>query len=230
MPLGGGIAFESPYVYASNLPVVLVDPSGLRPVSPTSATVDVLHPKDRTTQHNQLVAIELAYCAAKGERCQSGLVVPGGSKKGTGKDGFADIVHNGSDGPEVAEVKSWSEKAKVLPEASWYASKLPDGRIASTWDARVWSTGGGFVVGGRPFTYTAVPGGFVYKESKGPNPRVVPVPVPSPAEEPDLAPGSVPGPVVVAGGAAAVGGTIWWLGKLAAPACGPAVLVCAVVL
>jgi hypothetical protein len=40
-------------------------------------------------------------------------------------------------------------------------------------------------------------------------------------------PGTVAG---VVGGGIATGGLIWWLGKLASPACGPAVLVCAVVL
>jgi Bacterial toxin 37 len=36
--------------------------------------------------------------------------------------------------------------------------------------------------------------------------------------------------VAIGAGAVGAGGLIWWLGKLASPACGPAALVCAVVL
>ena len=54
--------------------------------------------------------------------------------------------------------------------------------------------------------------------------------VPCPEPAPRGVPVAVPKPVVVTAGAAAGAGLLWWLGKALSPACGPAVLVCAVVL
>jgi Bacterial toxin 37 len=71
------------------------------------------------------------------------------------------------------------------------------------------------------------PDGTVIGEDNFPNKRRVPTPPPPPPET------SGDGNTAkIVGGTAAVGGgaaVLWWLGKLASPVCGPAVVVCGIV-
>jgi hypothetical protein len=75
------------------------------------------------------------------------------------------------------------------------------------------------------------PDGTVIGKDNFPNRPRVPTPPASPP------PGSSEGSpqdntakaVAVGAGIAGLGGLAWWLGKLASPACGPAVVVCAIV-
>ncbi len=243
----GTATMNNPYHYADNRPIDRIDPLGLFAMGDTSLQVlpqaadgerdsqSGLNPMDRTTQHNILVAIEVAYCLAAGETCQANFRVVGGSKKNNGNDGFADIVHNTVAGPiEVAEVKAYSQMAKALPEATAYAKLLKNGTVASTADATVWSVAGTYSAGGQGYSYTAIPGGFMYlPASRIPAPRTVPipvpVPVPAPLPQPVPVPVAVPDlkPVVVgAGGAIAV----WWALKVVSPACGPFAPICVIVI
>ena len=198
-----GSPYPSAYVYGNNNPLVFTDPSGLRAqvaagnpiaeqvpneLAQVASGPEVLDPKDRTSQHNVLVEIQYRYCFARhGSRCQRDLKIAGASKKGTGNFGKADLVFVTQSGThQVAEVKSWSEKEKVVPEATAYAAAITastgaPATLAVTYDPAVWVPVGGFTIGGKAYTFTAVPGGFVYKDvDRKPRKRRVRVKVPNP--------------------------------------------------
>jgi RHS repeat-associated protein len=208
-----GSPYPSAYIYGNNNPLMYTDPSGLRgqsaqgsanpvraggPGAPNELaltfqsgdgpTSDQLHSKDRTSAHNMLVQIQYAFCFARYQgQCLRDRSIPGASKKGNGNAGFADLMFVTRSGTrQVAEVKAWSERAKVLPEAMAYAAAETaatgaPATVAVTFDANVWAPVGGFTVGGKGHTFTAVPGGFVYRDvDRKPKRKRVRVRVPDP--------------------------------------------------
>lgn len=70
------------------------------------------------------------------------------------------------------------------------------------------------------------PDGTVIGKDNFPNKSKAPTPPPPPSGSSD---DNTAKAVAGAGAVAAAGGLAWWLGKLASPACGPAVVVCAIV-
>ncbi|GAA1955720.1 RHS repeat-associated core domain-containing protein [Nocardioides panacihumi] len=227
------------YNYAGNNPVNNTDPTGMMfppdfgPSSsssstggsssastPSSPSAGGSTPsKDYTTRHNEAVAWAMVIISAQIEAVGgdlSGLrpstMVPGGSKKGNGNNGYADITYDDGQTIFVWEVKSAGQAAKATPEATWYASKL---RIANP-DRSVelgWSIGGPHQnpANGDDVTGTG-PGAIVYNNGpEKPMPKRVPRPVPVPA--PDRVPIRVPQPTPVEPPSAPAGGDDgghWW--------------------
>ncbi|MFB7359003.1 DNRLRE domain-containing protein [Streptomyces gardneri] len=187
------------------------------------------------------------YGPTGGWRVQMEAPVAGGAKEGTGGEGAADITYQDGNTLYVWELK---HKAKLpwlnnqyapaegygIDDVDWYVDfmkrdsryagldvkpgfRLPHplvgpggkrGQFLELENSDFWSGQHGVV------TYQA----FYLPTSR----------TPSPVTEPATEPMTVPNEVKAGAGALAVGGTLWWLGKLLSPACGPAMPACAVVL
>ncbi|HET6353114.1 DNRLRE domain-containing protein [Streptomyces sp.] len=185
------------------------------------------------------------YGPGGGWRVQMESPVEGASKDGKGGDGAADITYLDGNTLYVWELK---HKAKLpwtndqyapaegygIDDVDWYIDfmkrdsryagkdikpgfRLPHplvgpggkrGQFLELENSSFWSGQHGVV------TYQA----FYLPTSR------------TPVTAPNPDPVTVPDEVKAGAGALAVGGTLWWLGKLLSPACGPAAPACAVVL
>ncbi|WP_345654406.1 golvesin C-terminal-like domain-containing protein [Streptomyces siamensis] len=180
------------------------------------------------------------YGPSGGWRAQMEAPVAGGSKEGTGNEGGADITYQDGNTLYVWELK---HKAK-LPwtggrppaeaygkfDVQWYINAMKKDPRYKGLDIKPGfqlphpligpgSKRGQFLeLDNSDFFEKSGPGVVTYQ------PFYLRTTYPEPPRV------TVPEPVKVGVGAAALGTTLWWLGKLASPACGPAAPVCAVVL
>ena len=135
------------YTYADNNPLGFSDPTGLmlpdlrddgdpgsgpaRPQPQAPVEAGSLPTKDYSTRHN-LAAIASEQEIEQQVKDAGGdvggidleLVVPAGSKKGNGNNGFADITYDDGATIFVWEVKSSGVWWKAQPEAIWYRDHL----------------------------------------------------------------------------------------------------------
>lgn len=187
------------------------------------------------------------YGPGGGWRVQMEAPVAGGAKEGTGGEGAADITYQDGNTLYVWELK---HKAKLpwlnnqyapaegygIDDVDWYVDFMKrDSRYAGL-DVKpgfrlphplVGPGGkrGQFLELDNSDFWSGQHGVVTYEAFYLPTSRT-----PGPVTEPATEPMKVPTEVKAGAGALAVGGTLWWLGKLLSPACGPAMPACAVVL
>jgi hypothetical protein len=145
------------------------------PPSTLDVVDEVLHPKDRTTQHNVLVNMQVAFCSLTfGTDCLKNQLIRTAAKNQKGGNGFADIQRVANGTIENYEVKAFSQVDKVLPEASSYAVKS-GGVVGDAFDRKAWLQVGGYMSGGNAYSFLAVPGGFAYWKVEPPRTNPWPV-------------------------------------------------------
>ncbi len=195
------------YNYGKASPATYADPTGLKVIEDN----DGLHRKDRTTRHNWAVKVAyfylLIHVALQGgdpTKVSMEHTVPGGSKKGTGNAGRADLVwiDESTNTVWVWEVKSAGVGSQAATnDVNHYISHMRNDPQYAGMDIKP-----GFMIPGLavvvpgPGTGSTVvvngwsPGAILYQKTTPPPP-----PTPDPPPEPLPTPVPVPGPEPVPG-------------------------------
>ncbi|MFF3610109.1 RHS repeat-associated core domain-containing protein, partial [Streptomyces sp. NPDC002463] len=184
------------------------------------------------------------YGVTGGWRVQMETEVPGGAKNGLGGNGQADITYQDGNTLYVWELKHkaklpWTNNQHEPAEAygfddvDWYIDFMKRDPKYAGMDIKP-----GFRLpyplvgpGGKKAQFLELDNSDFWSGQHGVvtyQEFYVPMTKPAPAPAPD--PVTVPNEVKAGAGALAVGGLLWWAGKLLSPACGPAMPACAVVL
>nr|WP_316959696.1 RHS repeat-associated core domain-containing protein [Streptomyces sp. TRM68367] len=179
------------------------------------------------------------YGASGGWRVQMEAPIAGGSKEGTGNEGAADMTYQDGNTLYVWELKHKAEmpwtggrppaEAYGKFDVQWYINAMKKDPRYKGLDIKP-----GFPLPHPLIGPGAKRGQFLELDNsdffEGSGPGVVTYQAfYMRTTHPDPAPVTVPEPVKVGAGVAALGTTAWWLGKLFSPACGPAAPACAVV-
>jgi hypothetical protein len=169
---------------------------------------------------------------------QLGQKIQGGSKYGNGKYGYADITFTYGNNTQIWEAKSSGVQDQALGDAQAVAADEVQGYIRAfnaTSPGKTAAPGeslpapitaplgpGDISVYSPAALKGAPPDGAILYSSQQPPAAPAPKTVPATQPAPNYAP-------AVAAGAATAGTAagLWWLGKLASPACGPLVVACA---